>query len=513
MQSWRLDAPVVRVTVSEDRAVVVRRGKVRLDAGVTHVHVEGVAPVLVDKSVRVEVAGVPAKVGEARVERALDLAIPDDPADRTQAQALDVEIEAKQAAREDLQATIGTVRAELTLLDHAARHTLADVAVDASHGTAPRAQPTAPLEAREKELGAKLVRLAFAARDLDEGLARLRAHRKAVTHPGVQRRTTLAISLSAQEAGDATVTIEYVVPNACWRPQHTATLLASNEETHFATDACVWQATGEPWTEVELLFSTERPSLGKEPPALEDDRLTVQRTPEIVHVETREEQMETAGLGSAPVATKVPGIDDQGEPRVLAAPGRATVPTDGRPHRVPLGAFTAKAAVELVCMPELAQAVIARSVQANASASPMLAGPVDLVRQGGFVGRTTCEFVAPNEKFELGWGPDPGVRVHFDTEHVEQEASLLSGWAARHVRHEVKLSTLDDAARTIRVTLREPVSEIEKVQITHDTDETTEGTKPDADGFVRWDVALSGHGRKQIDLAYVVKHHKDVVGV
>jgi uncharacterized protein (TIGR02231 family) len=164
-------------------------------------------------------------------------------------------------------------------------------------------------------------------------------------------------------------------------------------------------------------------------------------------------------------------------------------------------------------MPELVEAAIVRSVQTNAGKQPMLAGPVDLVRQGGFVGRTTCEFVAPSEKFELGWGPDAGVRVHFDTEQVEEEAGMLSGWAARHVRQEVRLSALDDASRTVRVTLREPVSEIEKVQVAHDAKETTDGAKPDADGFVRWDVTLSARGRKELELAYVLKHHKDVVGL
>jgi hypothetical protein len=58
-----------------------------------------------------------------------------------------------------------------------------------------------------------------------------------------------------------------------------------------------------------------------------------------------------------------------------------------------------------------------------------------------------------------------------------------------------------------------PVSEIEKVKITVDTKETTDGKKPDADGFVRWSVALPAHGRAKVELRYVVKRHKEVAGM
>jgi uncharacterized protein (TIGR02231 family) len=509
----KLEAPVVRVTVSEDRAVVVRRGRVHLEAGRTHLRLDGVAPVLVDKTLRVEISGLAAKVGETRVHRTLETVVPENPRDRTEAQTLDAEMDAQRASREELALALATVRAELAMLDDTARLTLADVAVDAAHGAPPPRELTTLVERREKELRAEVVRLAFAVRDMDELLARLDARRNALAHPGTQRRTSLAVTLSAEAAGEATLTIEYVVPNACWRPQHTATLLP-DETVHVATDACVWQATGEAWDDAELWFSTERPSLGKKPPTLEDDLLTVQRRPDAVAVETRHDVVQTAGLGVArAAAARLPGIDDGGEPRVIAARGPATVPTDGRPHRIPLSSFTSKATVELVCMPELAEAAIVRSVQTNAGATPLLAGPVDLVRQGGFVGRATCEFVAANETFELGWGPDAGVRVHFRTEEVEEEAGMLSGWAQRHVRKEVRISVLDDTRRSLRVTLREPVSEIEKVQLVHDAKETTDAAKPDADGFVRWDVALPARGRKELDLAYTMKRHKDVVGL
>jgi uncharacterized protein (TIGR02231 family) len=180
---------------------------------------------------------------------------------------------------------------------------------------------------------------------------------------------------------------------------------------------------------------------------------------------------------------------------------------------VPIGSFATDATVEMICMPQLAVAVRLRTEQSNAGKVPLLAGPIDLVRNGGFIGRTKVSFIAPGEKFELGWGPDSGVRVSHEVEHVEEEPGMLSGWLVRKVREYVRISGLDPAKRKFTLTLRIPVSEIEKVQIAQDLEDTTDKKKADADGFVRWSIDLGPSARQEIELAYAVKRHKDVVGI
>jgi hypothetical protein len=519
--------PVARVTVSEDRAVVVRRGTVAFTAGLTRVRIDGVAPVLVDKSLRVSVEQGDAKVGAVIVVREKRSTVPDDPAARSDMQALDAALDAAADRMTQLAAAVTRVGSELALLDAGARATLAEIAEDAAHGKTTPASLARTFEAREKELHADRVRLARESRDEAEHRDRIKARRAAAEHPSARAHAAIELVLSAPAAGEARLAIEYVVPGACWRPQHTATLAGST--VTLATDACVWQRTGEDWDDVELRLSTERLSLGKEPPKLTDDVLTAQRRQEVVHVEAREEAVETAGLGVG-VLARVPGIDDGGEVRVLTSPGRARVPTDGRPHRFPLGSFDSAAEVESICLPQLAPAVILRSRQPNTAALPVLAGPVDLVRGGGFVGRTKVPFVAAGERFELGWGPDPGVRVRRDVEEVEEEPGILSGWIVRAVRERVYLSVLDDVRRRFSVKMRIPVSEIEKVEIAQDLRETTGAKSADSDGFVVWEVDLGGasspddapaslspraraRARERIHLVHRVKRRRDTTGI
>jgi uncharacterized protein (TIGR02231 family) len=136
------------------------------------------------------------------------------------------------------------------------------------------------------------------------------------------------------------------------------------------------------------------------------------------------------------------------------------------------------------------------------------------VKNSGFAGRTSIKYVAPGERFELGWGPDPSLRVARQHEHLDEESKVLSSWVTTPHRVSVHLSNIGPEPRLMEVLERIPVSEVEKVKITLDPKHTSPGaSEPDADGFVRWTVDLTAFARRSVRIAYAVKKHPDVVGI
>jgi uncharacterized protein (TIGR02231 family) len=268
-------------------------------------------------------------------------------------------------------------------------------------------------------------------------------------------------------------------------------------------------------SDVQLIFSTERPSLGVTPPSLATDTLRVRKKSATVEVESRDEKVHTAGLGSDEAskreADELPGIDDGGEAVMLRGRVKATVPGDGRPYRVPIFSFESPTETALICATELVGSVMLRSRLGNLADHPLLAGPVDLVRNSGLVGRTSLLFIAPGERFELGWGPDASLRVHRAVEELEHEKRMMSSWTRKPRKVTVKLSNLSPAKKTIEVKERIAVSEIEKVEV--EVTEASQGKKPDADGFVTWSIDLAGFGREELALTWVLVVHDDVVGL
>ena len=507
---------IAQVTVLEDRAAITRRGTVKLAAGQQRIVIDRVSPVLADKTLTAACSG--ARVLDVRCARYVAPWREGSPAEATSLREELTAVEARLAAA---RTRAQVARAEADALAQLLEAALADLAAAAARGQgAPTAQAElADLDARDAAARGRRVDAELEAEDLAAVAERL-AHRvrTAETDAGEQA-ARLVIDVIAAAPGDGTLTASYVVPGAAWRPFHRATLARDAGKLDWQTTACIWQATGEDWTDVELHCSLERPSLGVEPPQLTDDELRWRRRPDTVVVEAREQEHHTTGLG----ALEVPGIDDGGLGLRLSAQ-RVSVKADGAPHRVPVSAFQTAAQVTLVAIPLRSTAVHVRARFVNTGGAPLLAGPVDLIMQSGYVGRAEIGFVAPGEKAYLGFGPDSELRVHRSEERDRDNAGILGSWNVETVRVAVRLSNLGVHKREITVTERIPISEVEQVEVVpsapdaymlDEGDEITQVTARAFDdrGLVSWSVDLAPLGRRAVTLEYKVKSQKSVAGV
>lgn len=530
-------APIVAVTVLEDRAAVTRRGTLVLAAGQHRIVIDRVSPVLADKTLTATATG--ARVLDVRCERYLapwrDPAASSPDKDGDTVDALRAERVQRERERVAVTARALAATAEQSALGELTGAALRELALDAARGTAAGGAAAAldELDALEAAALVRRIDSELAADELERALARLQARIARAEDVAGEEVARIVVDLIADAATDAALAIDYVVPGAAWRPYHRAVLVRDaarvRESIDWQTTACVWQATGEDWTDAALTFSLERASLGVEPPELADDELLARRRPDAVVVEAREQEQQTTGLGGGRAPSEVPGIDDGGLGLVLTAP-RATIAADGTPHRIPVGQFSAPVQLSLVAIPLRSPWVHLRARLVNAGPAPLLAGPVDLIRASGYAGRTEVGFVAAGEKFYVGFGPEADVRVH-RTETIERDdAGLLGGWNVQTVRVAVRLSNLGAERREIALTERVPISEIEQVDVqiaapdayllgTDDQpggEEITQVTArafDDERGMVTWSVEVPPLGRRAVTLEYRVKSQRSVTGL
>ncbi|MCA9649825.1 MAG: mucoidy inhibitor MuiA family protein [Myxococcales bacterium] len=520
-----VELPIVEVTVQEDRALVRREGAITLPPGRSRVRVEGVAPVLVDKSLTATVRGDEAEGPAAEVlgVKATRWRVTED---RQRPQALAEllvrrrALEAEQRAQERRRIFVDGEH-HMAKQMHAA--TLDELAEDTAWDQADLARAQATLDTwaqRTAALADEVCEILADRSRTDRELADV--HQLAAVAQRVEAHATAALELELRQPGPepraVQVRVDYLVPGALWRPWHRAHLQRgeAGDVVRLECEGCVWQATGEDWSDARIVLSTERPSLGLSPPELHTDRLALRKRGPAVQVQAREQQIHHAGLGGeaeggSREAEQLPGIDDGGEAQRLVARAPATVAGDGRPHRVPLFELSAPAEVGLLCLPELAPVVLLRSEQTNGGSQPLLAGPVDLVRDSGLVGRTSILYVAPGERFELGWGPDPALRVTRELELLDEERKALRSWTRKPRRVEIKLSNLEPTPRQIKVRERIAVSEIDEVKV--ELQQARPQATPDADGIVEWDVRLRGFDHEHLVLEWALVVHDDVRGI
>ncbi|MFD7260464.1 mucoidy inhibitor MuiA family protein [Streptomyces sp. NPDC059874] len=510
--------PVTAVTCMEDRAHIERAVVLQLEAGVQRLRLGPVTALAVDRTLHAELtADHPATVLDVRIVRTW---VPRGPLPSAEDDsALRRRVHTLEEDRTSLRQHGDRLHTRLDLLGRLTADLLREIGEGAGRGETDGARWTRELDRldAERDTHAEQLRTVEARlATLDAELGEVRRAMALAEEEPAELVGHIELTVQASAAGPVGLRLTHLTPCALWRPAYRAEL--AGDSLMLETDAMLWQRTGEDWSDVRLTLSTARSAAATDPPRLTEDRLTLQdRTTaerRTVDVELREEEI--GQLGPAPVLG-LPGVDDGGEARVLSCPGPVSVPADGRAHRVSLSVFTAPAAGEYACSPELSTLVTQVVRFDNRSGHALLAGPVDLVRGGGFSGRGTLDFTAPGAPVELAFGSRDDHRVV----RLAQESRDSVGITQRTVvtrtirLHVSRFSAPGEQGERV-VVLREriPVSEVSAVEVRL----RREACSPvpdgvDAEGIAHWAVALPPGGRRTVTLVYELTASAKVAGV
>ena len=209
----------------------------------------------------------------------------------------------------------------------------------------------------------------------------------------------------------------------------------------------------------------------------------------------------------------MPGLDDGGETRLLRSQRPVTIPSDGMPHRVRLSEFNAPATLEFVSRPEHSPLVFAVAKFTNAGQDVMLAGPVSLVRNAGFVGRALMPFSAPGEPVTLSFGSEDGVRVSRLVSERTEESGLSRRYTTTRAV-ELYISNTSRLEKPVRIEERMIVSEIKDVQVrVVPTQCDPPPTSLSTDGIATLETRVSAQGTRKALFTWEVSAASKVSGI
>lgn len=497
----RVELPVRRVTVFEDRAELTRLATVDLPAGRSTLRASGLTALLSDAhlTARFTEPAPDAHIEDVRIERVHLLTEQPSRPDELAAALHDTERALAQAERAVARAAQRR-DAALALIERYARQ--ASQALWTPGGAAGWREGLARLEEALESAEQAVV----AARIERRKAAEEHETRASQVHQDAPQVTTLTAQLSVHVFARAACTVELcvtsLVPCALWRPSHEARL--AGDQLAWESAATVWQRTGEDWQQVSLVLSTDRPGSGAQLPGLSDDRLQLQAKANRKRVVLRHREQAARRADDS----LVPGIFDGGEARTFTVPHPVDVPSDGRPHRVATHRFEAPVALGLAARPEVSPQVFWLAQTENRGPAPLLAGPVTLVRDGTYVGVGDLAFVAVGEPFEISYGSDDRFRLAARRTRELEERRLARD--RTHFVTEVDLAYAGAEPATAEVWLRVPVSEIKQLQIQPSKDHPWPA-EPDADGLIRVPVTLAPGEKRTLSVGFYFDASGDVV--
>jgi uncharacterized protein (TIGR02231 family) len=499
----QVEARAKRVELFEDRASVTRAVSLPPEAGRHHLVIRGLSPLVREAGLSF-LGDENTIVEEARVvrtrERPKDADLPEAAALREKLEALEDQVrrleEAARRARDQAEraeqfADAGRSWAPLALLGQQPAGEWTDALRTLEHASTEAGQGAAEQDLALQDLCAERDDLRRRLRHAREGRTLLRAR--------------LELQVLAPAGGS--LQVRYTIPCALWRPVHRARLLKGRISWQVA--AMAWNATGEDWKGVELVCSTARPSSRAHAPALTDDVLYTRKRDKEVVIEAREEVIEVAREGAARSTDEVPGVEDGGEPRTYSAPAPVDLDSDGRPVYVLLERWEADARAQWIAHPERSPHVVFQSMQVNAGTRPLLAGPVELYRESGAVGRAKVGLVPPGEPFPLGWGSHDEVRLARRLDH-ETERSRITGRQTHKFTCTSRAVHVGREPFTVTIRERIPVSELKEVKITQPKARPKLHDGPDRDGICTWELTLEPGAKQELELSYSVEASSNV---
>ena len=186
-------------------------------------------------------------------------------------------------------------------------------------------------------------------------------------------------------------------------------------------------------------------------------------------------------------------------------PVRASVPADGRTHRVPLLEAALPADLAYEAIPRLSPHTFRRANLENLSGAPFLPGTVRVFREGTFVGTTEIETVPAGASFRLSFGVE-GRIVARRVERTDRNASgggSFSGGEKRTIGHEFTVKSTIPGGCALVLLDRLPVSEVEGVKVELDR-QTDLSPQVDADGICRWNLELAAGVERRVPFEYTV---------
>jgi uncharacterized protein (TIGR02231 family) len=492
---------IARVTVFEDRARVERHLPVVLPPGAHRVRLTGLPVSLDASSVWAEWVGegeAPGRVLGVRLDREVHLADIREEVERLEAEAL-----AQTRALTDLRARRAV---------HEKRSSLADSYIEIvrlallERSTRADATPAAEVLAAEEWAAAQALAAADSIAALDaqeeeteEALERIEAELRRLGAGASRVTLTATIQVEVVREVEAIVALGYDVASARWTPRYEARLDEASGTVSLDYAAEIEQRSGEDWSEVALVLSTQRSSLGFEAPVLYP-----------MEIDGEEVVARDAGLVTSDAVDSLSGgisfgfsgdeededldgarIEDGGAVARFVVPLRATIPSDGRTHRVPILDAELSAALAFECVPLLAPHTYRRGTLRNETGEPLLPGRVQVFRDGAFVGTTELRSVPPGAEFRLGFGVEGRIVVR-RVERVDRErdGGSFSRDRQRTIGHELIVRSRMPSEVTLVLVDRRPVSEIEGVEVAP-TDAAQPRPEVDADGICRWSLPLA----------------------
>ncbi len=311
--------------------------------------------------------------------------------------------------------------------------------------------------------------------------------------PDATELAALTITITAETAAEAHLTLTYTVSEAGWQPVYDLSLTRTGgDKLTIDRGLLVSQSSGEDWSQVALTLSTAQPDAQSEPSTLYPD---LQRLidPEEIAKERLASDATDAVLAEPVMEPEVVQVARQGDVVIYTYPSAVDVASGAESLRLAFGQITVTPEITANAVPRRDPTAFVVAHFTNTSGEILLPGQALLLRDGNLIGATTLAKLAPGAEADIAFGAVEGLLLTREMPTRSQgDRGILSSDTERTETAVLRVRNLTGESWPIHLLDQVPYSEEEDLQISYAADPAPTTTDVDGQrGILAWDFILA----------------------
>jgi uncharacterized protein (TIGR02231 family) len=384
------------------------------------------------------------------------------------------------------------------------------------------------LRTRLMDLNTKEMECTIKEKKLGEEIAKIQGQLNELNAKRNISTGEIVVSVTAQSAVSAKLSITYNVNSAGWSPIYDLRATDSDSPVKLEYHASIWQNTGVDWKNVKLTVSTGNPSQGGTKPTInpwwlgfynpnyykEEGRVRGNRAAPAAAYDASKNinSVSETTAGTIQLAESSSDYTQVSESQTNVAYDISipyNIASDNKPHSVSIQSLTIPATYRYYCAPKLDPDAFLLAKVTGWDKYNLLSGNMNVFFEGTFVGKSFLNTRTTNDTLDISLGRDKNVVVQRTLLKEFSEKKIIGLNKKESRSYEVSVRNKKKAEIEIDIEDQMPLStnSVIEVEVLE-----TGGAKYDKEkGLLQWSLKVASGEEKKFRFGFSVKYPKDKV--
>ncbi|MFP4557065.1 MAG: DUF4139 domain-containing protein [Bacteroidales bacterium] len=353
--------------------------------------------------------------------------------------------------------------------------------------------------------------------ELNKEIERLKAKLYPFSSDRVALNQELAVTVSANKATNAKITVSYYTTSASWNPMYDIRTDGFGEPVELILKASARNITGEDWSDTKFTFSTGQPTLGATPPTINPWFLRPIAAPPVSSMPqtysnrdraepellAQDEITEHAG-SSADYTVKQDAITATD----YSLPVNYQLESGKDPLIVEIEKQQLEAAYEYFAIPKKSFNAYLLAKIPNTEQLNLLSGKASIYLEGAYTGSANLSSSMSADTLLLPLGVDKAIKVERVRIKDYKSKKFIGSKVEETVGWDINIRNGKRVPVKIKISDQIPVSTDRSISV--EPEETTDGDINKDTGMVTWILNLKSSEKRTLKLGYKVQYPKDM---